>query len=125
MKRRRVARKIEAEVSEQQREQQEAFAESDNHEGQDLAEQKLMRRNAGHVDLQDGLLLAFLRRGERGQQGRKERERQHEDSGPVEFLRRSPGVVPEPDGRLHRRDLRAAAVIGIPCAGNFGWRNPR
>ena len=109
-KRRRVAGEIEAEVSEQQRQQQEAFAESDHHEGQDLAEQKFMRRNAGDIDLQDGFLLAFFRHGERGQQRRKQRERQHEDSWPVKFLRGAPGVVPEPNRGLNRLRARGAGV---------------
>ena len=92
----------------------------DAHEGQDLAEQKFMGRNAGYVDLEDGLLLAFLRRGERGEKRREQREPQHENAGSVEFFRRSPGVIPKPDRSLHRgHDRAAAAVIRVPSRGHL------
>ena len=51
-----------------------------------FAEQKLVRGDAGNVDLEDCLLLAFLRHGQRGQQRRKHGYAQNEDARAVELL---------------------------------------
>jgi hypothetical protein len=70
-------------------------------EREDLSEQEFMRRNTGNIDLQDGLLLAFFRHGQRGQQRREHRDAQHEDARAIEFLRIAARVKPKPDGGFH------------------------
>ena len=60
-----ISGKAQAEVSEEKRRHDESLAERDHHEREDFAEQELVRGDAGDVDLQDRLLLAFLRHGER------------------------------------------------------------
>ena len=94
---------------------QQPLAGRDHHERQDLAQQEFVRRNARDVDLQDGLLLAFLGHGQRGQQGGKHRDAQHEDARAVELRRIAAGVVPEPHLRADQRGARRGA--GIPVEG--------
>ena len=83
-KRRGIAGEAQAEIGEQQHQHEQAFGECHDHERENLAQQKFVRRNAGDVDLQDGFLLAFLGHGQRGQQRREHGDSQHEDSRPVE-----------------------------------------
>ncbi len=63
----RVSGKAQAEVSEQRDEHQQTFRHCHGHKRYDLSEQEFMRRNAGNINLENGLLLAFLRHGQRSQ----------------------------------------------------------
>ncbi len=91
------------EVGKQQNEGQEPFRHCDQSEGQDLAQQKFVRRDARNIDLQDRLLLAFFGHGERGEQCREHRKSHDERSGCVKLLRVAPRVEPQPDIGLYGR----------------------
>ena len=103
----------------------------DDHEGEDLAQQEFVRRDARDVDLEDGFLFAFFGHGERGQQRREHRDAQDEDSGAVELLRIAAGVEPEPhfgvtgtgcDGRRPARCKRRRSRWRSPARAWRCWR---
>ena len=80
-------------------------------EGEDLAEQVLVRRDVRHVDLQDRLPLAFAGHASAASRGGKIARTMTKMPGADELVRRAPGVVPEP--RL-RPDGRPASLARRP-----------
>src|SRR5262245_10942966 len=72
--RRRVARDLQIEQRNGDQKRKDPFGQRDDEESCGLAQQKLMRRDARHINLQDRLLLALARYRQRGQQRREERQ---------------------------------------------------
>src|SRR5262245_29794464 len=110
--RRRVARDLQIEQRDGDQERQRPFGQGDDEEGRGLAQQKLVRRNARHINLQDRLLLAFTRYSQRRQQWREEGQDDGERPGADKFSGRPAGVVPHSrlglDHRLAGRAVRRA-----------------
>jgi hypothetical protein len=117
-KRRRIAREMQPEIGEQQKELEHGFDESDDHERENLAQQELMRRNVRHVNLKNGFQFAFFGRRESSQQRREHGNPQDEDARSVELLRIAAGVEPEADigrygDRMSEAPLRAFQAATI------------
>src|SRR5262245_61688175 len=82
---RRVARDLQVEQRNGDHERQRPSGQRNDEEGLGLATQKLVSRDARHVNLKDRLLLAFARYRQRGQQRREERQYDGERSRADEF----------------------------------------
>src|SRR5919205_1401329 len=83
--RRRVALEPQAEHQEREHERQSPLGGGDDDEREYLPQEVLVRRDARHVDLQNGLLLALARDGQRREQRGKQREPHGEDARPGEL----------------------------------------
>ena len=94
--RRGIAGDVQAENGQQAVMRQHPFAGRDHHEGQDLAEQKLVRRDARDVDLQNVFCSPSLAMASAASSGGNMEMPMHEDAGTVELRGIAAGVVPEP-----------------------------
>ena len=78
-----------------------------------------MRRDARHIDLQNGFLFSFFGHRQRGEQRRKQREIQHEDAGCIELVGRTPGVIPESNRGVDWAFLRGAGRAFVVGTGDL------
>src|SRR5436309_148522 len=76
-----------------------------------------MRRDARHIDLQNGFLFSFFGHRQRGEQRRKQREIQHEDAGCIELVGRTPGVIPESNRGVDWAFLQVASAYNKGTTG--------
>ena len=96
-----------------EQERQRPLGGGDDEERENLSQQILVRRNARHVDLQDRLLLALARHGERGEERREEREADGEDARPDVLVGVAPRIEPETLAGDDRRPVGGARELPV------------